>query len=187
MSDAATSRPWAEDRRIARLLEIWRAARPKSEQGAPARLPGRAAADPLTLGAELLPYAALIDATDNATRFRFRLVGSRLAEHAGLDLTGHYIEDINPNQSYCEYVNSLYRQARDTGLPVYSETRYRAPSGRVGLTRRLTCPLAADGIRVDMFVAVQVFETDRGDGDAPTYTYAASFLPGILKPVADTD
>ena len=180
MSDAATSRPWLQDRRIARLLEIWRTARPAFDL-----LPGRAASDPLTLGADLLPYAALIEATDNARRFRFRLVGSRLAEHAGLDLTGNCIEDVNPNRDYAEYVNSLYRLARDSGLPVYSETRYRAPSGRVGLTRRLTCPLAADGSKVDMFVAVQVFETDRGDGDAPTYTYAASFQPGITKAVAD--
>lgn len=182
MSDAALSQPWLQDRRIARLLTLWRAARP-----APDLLPGRSASDPLTLGAELLPYAALIEATDNASRFRFRLVGSRLAEHAGLDLTGHYIEEINPNRDYCEYVNGLYRMARDAGLPVYSETRYRAPSGRTGLTRRLTCPLAADGRNVDMFVAVQVFETDRGDGDAPTYTYAASFQPGIVKAVADDD
>lgn len=182
MSDAATVRPWLQDRRIARLLTLWRAARP-----APDRLPARAAIDPVTLGAELLPYAALIEATHNAARFRFRLVGSKLAEHAGLDLTGHYIEDINPNREYADYVNSLYRLARDEGLPIYSETRYRAPSGRVGLTRRLTCPLAADGRRVDMFVAVQVFETDSGEGDAPTYTYAASFLPGILRPVADSD
>ncbi|MFN3398816.1 MAG: PAS domain-containing protein [Ferrovibrio sp.] len=187
MSDAATSQPWLQDRRIARLLTLWRAARPKSEKGGPDLLPGRAACDPLTLGAELLPYAALIEATDNATRFRFRLVGSRLAEHAGLDLTGHYIEDLNPNRDYADYVNSLYRLARDTRLPAYSETRYRAPSGRVGLTRRLTCPLAADGRSVDMFVAVQVFETDSGDGDAPTYTYASSFHPGILKAVADAD
>lgn len=182
MSDAATSQPWLQDRRIARLLNLWRAARP-----GPDLLPGRAVSDPLALGAELLPYAALIEATENATRFRFRLVGSRLAEHAGLDLTGHYIEDINPNREYAEYVNSLYRLARDARLPAYSETRYRAPSGRIGLTRRLTCPLGADGVKVDMFVAVQVFETDDRDGDAPTYTYAASFHPGILKAVADAD
>lgn len=182
MSDAAIPRPWLQDRRIASLLRFWRAARPSPEL-----MPGRAAIDPVRLGAELLPYAALIEATHGATRFRFRLVGSKLAEHAGLDLTGHYIEDINPNRDYAEYVNSLYRLARDTCLPVYSETRYRAPSGRVGLTRRLTCPLAADGRSVDMFVAAQVFETDSGDGDAPTYTYAASFHPGFLKAVGDDD
>lgn len=187
MSDAATVRPWLQDRRIARLLACWRAARPKSEQGAAARLPSRDAIDPVQLGPELLPYLALVDVTHGGTRFRFRLVGSGLAEHAGLDLTGSYIDDLNPNADYVAYINGLYRQARDTRLPNYSETRYRAASGRVGLTRRLLCPLASDGLTVDKFVGLQVFETDRGEGDAPTYTYAASFLPGILRPVADSD
>ena len=187
MNDAATSQPWLQDRRIARLLAIWRAARPKSEQGAPDRLPSRDAIDPVQLGPEILPYMVLVDVTDGATRFRFRLVGSGLIEHAGLDLTGSYIDDLNPNKEYAEYINSLYRMARDTRLPNYSETRYRAASGRVGLTRRILCPLAGDGLTIDKFVGLQVFETDRGDGDAPTYTYAASFLPGIAKALADSD
>lgn len=182
MSDAAPSRPWSEDRRIAHLLAFWRAARP-----APDRLPSRDAIDPVRLGPDVLPYMVLVDATDGATRFRFRLVGGGLVEHAGLDLSGSYIDDLNPNTEYAEYINGLYRQARDTRLPNYSETRYRAASGRVGLTRRLLCPLASDGLTVDKFVGLQVFETDRGDGDAPTYTYAASFLPGITRALADAD
>ncbi|MEK9967679.1 MAG: PAS domain-containing protein [Ferrovibrio sp.] len=182
MSDAAVSRPWLVDRRIAHLLGVWRAARP-----APGRLPSRAAIDPLQLGPDILPYAALVDATHGGTRFRFRLVGSRLAEHAGLDLSGSYIEDLNPNRDYVDYINGLYRLAIAERLPVYSETRYRAPSGRIGLTRRLTCPLGDDGVTVDKFVAVQVFETDDREGDVPTYTYAASFHPGIVTVVADAD
>ena len=182
MSDAATSRPWQQDRRIARLLTLWRAARP-----APDRLPARAAIDPVQLGPEVLPYLALVDVTHGGARFRFRLVGSGLVEHAGLDLSGSYIDDLNPNKDYAEYINSLYRQARDTRLPNYSETRYRAASGRVGLTRRLLCPLASDGLTVDKFVGLQVFETDRGDGDAPTYTYAASFQPGVIVALTDSD
>jgi hypothetical protein len=182
MSDAAVTRPWLADRRIAHLLGLWRAARP-----APGRLPARAAIDPVRLGPDILPYMALVDATHGGTRFRFRLVGGKLAEHAGLDLSGSYIEDLNPNRDYVDYINGLYRLAIAEGLPVYSETRYRAPSGRTGLTRRLTCPLADDGVTVDKFVAAQVFETDNRDGDAPTYTHAASFLPGIVKAVADAD
>jgi hypothetical protein len=182
MSDAATSRPWAEDRRIAALLQFWRAARP-----APDRLPLRAAIDPVQLGPDILPYMVLVEATDGATRFRFRLVGSQLAEHAGLDLSGSYIEDLNPNAEYVAYINGLYRMARDTRLPNYSETRYRAASGRVGLTRRILCPLANDGLTVDKFVGLQVFETDQGEGDAPTYTYAASFQPGIVRTLADAE
>jgi hypothetical protein len=182
MSGAATSQPWLQDRRVAHLLGFWRAARP-----AAGRLPARLAMDPVRLGADILPYLALVEVTHGGTRFRFRLVGSKLVEHAALDLSGSYIDDLNPNREYAEYINGLYRLGSDAGLPVYSETRYRADSGRVGLTRRLLCPLADDGLTVDRFVAVQVFETDRGEGDAPTYTYAARFLPGIAKALADAD
>ncbi|MCW0232280.1 MAG: PAS domain-containing protein [Ferrovibrio sp.] len=182
MNDAALSRPWLQDRRIVHLLEVWRSARL-----APGLLPPRTAIDPVALGADLLPYVALVDATHGGTRFRFRLVGTGLVEHAGLDLSGHYIEELNNNRDYVDYINGLYRQTVAARLPVYSETRYRAPSGRVGLTRRLTCPLTTDGSTVNMFVATQVFETGDGDGDAPTYTYAASFVPGITKVLADSD
>lgn len=182
MTDTAATQPWLQDRRIAHLLQLWRAARP-----APDRLPSRDVIDPVMLGAELLPYAALVDVTHGGTRFRFRLVGSGLVAHAGLDLSGSYIDDLNPNRDYAEYINDLYRLSRDRRLPVYSETRYRAASGRVGLTRRLLCPLAGEDGAVTKFVAAQVFETDRGDGDAPTYTYAANFLPGLARALADTD
>jgi hypothetical protein len=186
MTDAAVIRPWLRDRRIAHLLALWRAARPAADREA-GRLPSRAAIDPLQLGSDTLPYVALIECTHGGERFRFRLVGSKLVEHAGLDLTGSYIDDLNPNRDYAEYINGLYRLARDSRRPVYSETRYRAPSGRVGLTRRLICPLADDGLTVDRFVGAQVFETDDREGDAPTYTFAASFLPGIARPLDDTD
>lgn len=177
---AAVARPWLDDRRIARLLDLWRRARP-----APGLLPGRQHVDPVILGPDLLPYVALVEATHGGTRFRFRLVGGKLAAQAGLDLTGHYIDDLNPNRDYNDYINGLYLLATAQRLPVYSETRYRAPSNRFGLTRRLSCPLAADGGTVDMFVAVQTFQTDDGPGDPPTYTHAASFVPGVTVAVAD--
>lgn len=182
MSDAAVAQPWLIDRRIAHLLQVWRSARL-----APGLMPSRAGIDPIRIGPDVLPYVALIDVTHGGTRFCFRLVGSKLAEHAGLDLTGRYIEDLNPNKDYADYINGICAMARDTRLPVYSETRYRAPSGRIGLTRRLSCPLASDGVTVDKLVACQVFETDQGHGDAPTYTYAASFHPVIAKALADSD
>lgn len=177
---AAVEQPWLSDRRIARLLELWRRARP-----GPGLLPDRQGVDPLILGPDLLPYVALVEITHGGRRFRFRLVGSRLIVHAGLDLTGHYIDDLNPNRDYATYINGLYMQGIREGLPVYSETRYRAASNRLGLTRRLLCPLAADGVAADMFIAAQTFQTDDDPGDPPTYTYAASFMPGVTVAVAD--
>lgn len=171
----AAAQPWTADRRVLRLLDYWR-----TRQPAAGRLPARADIDPVALGPDLLPYMALVDVIDAGgdKAFRFRLVGTMLAEQAGLDLTGHRIDELNPNRSYAAYINGLYQQSLASRRPVYSETGYRALSGRRGLTRRLICPLAADGLVPDMFVAIQVFETDTAFGDAPTYTHAKDFIPG---------
>lgn len=169
----ATTQPWHADRRLSHLLEVW-----QQQYPGPGRLPPRLAIDPIALGPELLPYVALIEAVDGGRRFRFRLVGSRLAQNAGLDLTGRHVDEVNPNRSYAAYIAELYTQSMSARRPVYSETRYRSGSGRIGLTRRLICPLSSDGEQIDMFVAAQVFEADNGLGDTPTYTFAEGFEPG---------
>lgn len=180
MSTGAAAQPWRADRRLSRLLDIW-----KQRCGPGGLLPSRPAIDPITLGPELLPCVALVEAVDSATRFRFRLVGSQLATNAGADLTGRYVDEVNPNRGYAVYISDLYTKAIQARKSIYSETRYRSAAGRVGLTRRLICPLASDGQSIDMFVAAQVFEADNRLGDAPTYTYADDFAPGATLIAAD--
>lgn len=172
--------PWLAEPRLARLLDYWRSRRP-----GPDLLPARTAIDPLELGADLLPYVAIVETIGDHADYRFRLVGSKLTEHAGLDLTGRRIFELNPNQDYATYIAALYRQSAKLRLPIYSETQYRAASGRQGQTRRLTCPLAADGQAADMYVVAQVFQADGEFGDAPTYTFATAFLPVRTIPVPD--
>ncbi len=178
MVTGAAQQPWHADRRLSHLLDVWRQQCP-----GPGRLPPRLAIDPIALGPELLPYVALVEAVDDGRRFRFRLVGSQLAENAGLDLTGRYVDEVNPNKSYAAYIADLYTQSMRARGPIYSETRYRSGSGRIGLTRRLICPLSSGGEQIDMFVAAQVFEADNGLGDTPTYTFAEGFAAGAAQVV----
>lgn len=172
-------KPWLSDRRLARLCEFWFGARPR-----PGHLPGRQHIDPVAIGADLLPYIALLDVTGNM-RVRFRLFGTKLLEYAGRDLTGLYADEASADRDYGAYINGLYRNSIAERLPVYSETQYRTASGRAGLTRRLICPLAGDGMAIDMFIATQIFQMDAGPGDPPTYTYAAGFTPGIAVVITD--
>lgn len=164
--------PWLTDPRLARLLDYWQSRAP-----APGRLPARSAIDPIELGPELLPHVALVQPEADG-RLRFRLVGTQLNREAGADLTGRYIGELNPNRAYADYIAGLYMLAAETRRPVYSETSYSSSSGRQGLTRRLMCPLAADGHMVDMFIAIQVFTAGDGLGDPPTYTFASGFAAG---------
>jgi len=176
----AAEQPWTADRRILRLLEYWRRQRP-----ARGRLPARVDIDPVELGSELIPYIALIDVVDGGARFRFRLVGTQLAVEAGLDLSGRFVDELNPNRDYADYITGLYQRTMREKTPTYSETLYRAGGGRIGRSRRLLCPLAADGETVDMFVGAQVMSTDDALGDPPTMTFAAGFEPAGLLVLRD--
>jgi hypothetical protein len=104
-----------------------------------------------------------------------------LAVIAGIDLTGHYIDELNPNPAYADYIASLYRLAVAQRRPVHSETAYIAsttsPQRR---TERLICPLSDDRTNVTMCIAGQV-SAELGAGIYPTLTYADAFHPGSTE------
>jgi len=145
-------------------------------------MPARGEIDPLQLGAKLLPNVVIVDVVDAGARFRFRLCGSAMAEAAGLDLTGKYIDVLNPNKAYADYIQGLYRRVLATHRPVYSETLYVNPGGG-GPRRqamRLLCPLSDDGIVVHHVIGVQIFLVDRGF-NPPTLTYAGGYQPTVER------
>jgi hypothetical protein len=160
---------------LKRLLAYWDSKRGTKE------MPARADIDPATIGKDLLPWIALTEVIDGGARFRFRLCGTGLAGIAGLDLTGRYIDELNPNPAYAEYIIELYRLVVARRRPVYSETGYVAtttsPRRR---TSRLLCPLSDDGATVTMCIAGQV-SAEIGAGIYPTLTYADAFHPGMTE------
>jgi len=163
------------EKRLDRLLDLWRAG--CGPDGAPP--PRQGFVDPVRFGADLLPFMVLVDADPDGRRFRFRLCGTMLAVHAGIDLTGRYIDEVNPNRSYSEYVAGLYGISADRRRPVYSETRY-VYKQRDGLTRRLICPLLNEAGIVRHFAGAQIFTLESG-GEGPTYTFADNFSPGTME------
>jgi hypothetical protein len=162
------------DPRLKSLLGYWnekRAARP---------MPARSDIDPTTIGKDVLPWIALTEVIDGGARFRFRLCGTGLATIAGLDLTGRFIDELNPNVAYAEYVMTLYRLAVARRRPVYSETSYVASAIKPRSTARLICPLSDDGVTVNMCIAGQV-STEIGAGIHSSLTYADAFQPGRVE------
>lgn len=163
------------DPRLKRLLAYWDSKRGTSE------MPTRADIDPMTIGKDLLPWIALTEVIDGGARFRFRLCGTGLAGIAGLDLTGHYIDELNPNHAYADYMSGLYRLAIVRRRPVYSETAYVSTSTSPRRqTQRLICPLRDDAGAVAMCIAGQV-SAEIGAGIYPTLTYADAFHPGMTE------
>ncbi|WP_192813258.1 PAS domain-containing protein [Oceanibaculum indicum] len=165
---------------IRRLLRLWRAQRDR-HGGA---LPRRQDFDPLELGPKLLPYVSIVEL--DGGRLRFRLCGTGLAKAAGLDLTGAYVDELNPNKDYARYITGLYEQARIARLPLLSESVFiGALEVAKGRTQRLICPLAQDGERVDHFIGTQVFEKSPDSVGDLTMTYAAGFAPGLTRVIGD--
>lgn len=165
---------------LRRLLRLWRVQRDRRG----GRLPRRQDFDPLELGSKLLPYISIVER--DGDRLRFRLCGTGLAKAAGLDLTGAYVDALNPNKDYAHYITSLYEQAMSRCLPLLSESIFIGSIAVAqGRTQRLICPLAYDGETVDHFIGTQVFERSKDSLEDLTMTYAAGFLPGETRVIED--
>lgn len=146
-------------------------------------MPARNDLDPIDLGATMLPFLALTDVIreDERLRFRFRISGSAINQGAGVELSGHFIDTVNPNPIYTAYIEGLYRKAVDARRPVFSGSSYVTGTGRTKrLTKRMMCPLSSDGAIVDAVITAQVFESV-GRGVPPGMTYADRFDPGIVQ------
>jgi hypothetical protein len=165
--------PHPSDPMLSDLLAYWERLR-----GGRA-MPSRRDIDPLALGARLLPHVIIVDVVDGGVRFRFRLCGSAVADAAGLDLTGKYIDTLNPNKAYGAYIEGLYRRVLGVRRPVYSETMYwnRGDGPRRRATR-LLCPLSDDDAAVQHVIGAQTFTLDPGF-NLPTMTYAGDFQPTV--------
>lgn len=170
----STDRPWQHDLVLSLALRYWAG---KCVDG---RLPGRAAIDPLELDGALLPHIVLTEVVlaDGRRRFRFRLSGTAMSAAAGLELTGQFVDTLNPNKKYAAYIEGIYGLAMEARRPVYSESlAMAARASATRTTRRLTCPLASDGRTIDMFFSAQTFE-ETGGSAAPSLTFADSFRAG---------
>jgi len=177
----ATDKPWARDVVLQLALRYWRS------KCAADRLPARADIDPLELDPSLLPHVVLTEVVqaDGRRRFRFRLSGTAVSAAAGLELTGQFVDTLNPNKQYAAYIEGLYDLAIEARRPVYSESlAMAARAAATRTTRRIFCPLSSDGIVVDMCLGVQTFG-DTGGIEPPSLTYADSFRAGptiVIRP-----
>jgi hypothetical protein len=117
------------------------------------RLPARADIDPTAIVA-LLPHLTLVDIVDG--RFRYRLVGTKVVEDLGRELTGAFIGASVQPPDYAAKICAVYEHARSRAVPVFAQGGYRTPTGAVHSVSRLLLPLAADGRRVDMLIVSRV-------------------------------
>jgi hypothetical protein len=109
--------------------------------------------DPLDFS-YILGDVVLLDVLREPLRFRYRVVGTALANWRGYDLQGKFVDD-HPDPEYRDFVLARYRET----------VEQRRPTGGVydlfldGKPRRYQCvrvPLSEDGTTVDMIIAAFV-------------------------------
>ena len=135
--------------------------------------PTRAEVDPVHIPRTLLPDILLTEVvrTHGERRYRFRLVGSRVAELAGRDPSRQFLDEALPVKfGYRDYIIGLYDTIDDTGQPIYSRSSYitfdtsQAPERE---THRLMLPLVDGEGTLTHVLAAQVFHVHRGVTQKP--------------------
>lgn len=140
--------------RLRRLLDYWR-----DRRGA-RRMPARADLDPVQF-AWMLGDVSLVDVVretpDSKPRFRFRLIGTRVVERFGYDMTGRWLDEL-PEPAYRQHVRNAYDEMVQRRLPLIERLDMLLDQ-RMHDYEILRLPLGRDDSRVDMILlAVDFFE-----------------------------
>lgn len=135
---------------LLRLYDYW------AERRRGRRFPSRQDIDPVEFKFAL-GNVTLIDVLYDPLRFRFRLVGTLMAQRMGWDLTGKMIDET-PDAAYRDSLIEAYRRIVETHEP--STVLYeRTIEGKSRRFEVLRLPLAADGETINMLLLCpQYFE-----------------------------
>jgi hypothetical protein len=121
------------------------------------KLPGRADFDPMRV-AHLLPHVMLLDVAGQPPRFRYRLIGTRMVDSLGGDLTGQWLDQAHAQGGkaphFPAYEKVAIEGAHDwrRGKPHFSSYIDKCTE-----MERVFLPMAANGRDVDMILTIAVF------------------------------
>jgi len=115
---------------------------------------------------DFLGYVVLVDVESAVPpRYRYRLVGSEIAGAYGRDLTGLYVDDVQP-LSYRNLLLRHYGRATELARPILHRVKFMEWTGKVHELIRLILPLSDDNQTVNMLLMTSAFGDElRKDGD----------------------
>lgn len=112
------------------------------------RLPSRSDIDPVDIP-QLMPHAVILDVRrEPELDFRYRLIGTYVAEHLFKDHTGSWFSEIE----YQRAPSTIWQNCAhviETGKPLLPETPYVGPNQGFKSVEDVILPLADDGETVD--------------------------------------
>jgi hypothetical protein len=139
----------------------------------PGRLPGRRHVMPEDLR-PLLPRLWMLDVHRDPLRFRYRLAGTFVVWSLGREVTGGWVDELQPERPLKPIVHDRYCYTALTGRPTWrhGETIWeRRPGHRLNRLRHFltveNCivPLANDGATVDILFGASVLFDIEGNAD----------------------
>lgn len=131
------------------LVDYWRSI----ANGAP--VPLRRNFEPMSIPL-LLPDVCMIELTQPDRRFRYRLIGTRVAEKAGFDATGLFLDELGCGTTI-SFVIKLLQRCVDRRQPVASLSSF-GRGGRAHLSvSRVFLPLTFGRGTVDQILCGQTF------------------------------
>jgi hypothetical protein len=152
--------------RATRLHDYWASKRPESDA-----LPARDDIRPEEITA-LLPHIWLIDFDAGTRSFRYRLMGTAVADGAGRDSTGQPLAASHPSVDGTDVASRGLLWVTTHGRPLW---RYGAPAfhhhADIRHVENLALPLATDHRTPDMILGLSLFYDSSGK----------VFFPGILR------
>lgn len=148
--------PEASEAEFRELLAYWQS---KLLAG---RLPGRQHIDPTDLQPRHLSQLLLLDVVEGAPsklrrRYRFRVAGTGFSAIAGHDVTGLHYDEIGAPERALPVIRALDLVV-ERKAPVFLSGRLSIPSQDYVWVKRLVLPLAHDGDKVDMILAIWLAE-----------------------------
>jgi hypothetical protein len=140
---------------VRKFYEYWRSIAPRGQ------LPGRQHFVPEDI-APLLSRLWMLDVFRDPLRFRYRVVGTHITRSVQRELTGLWVDEVQPVSVQNVDLRDRYRFILETGQPTWrrGQTLWdRDPTHR--LVENCLAPLATDGVTIDKIVAVSViFDTN---------------------------
>jgi hypothetical protein len=134
---------------VSHHLDLYRYWLAKRGRGA---MPARSDINPADIPA-LLPHLGLIEKVDG--RFRYRLVGTAIAEQFGRDQTGSLVGTDNRPESLAAK-QAIYERFFASARPVFTSGQYETKLGATHNVSLLILPLSEDCANVNMAVFTRI-------------------------------
>jgi hypothetical protein len=118
------------------------------------RMPSRADIDPADLK-RILPNIVLAKIDRDSRRVRYTLVGTRCVAHAGMDYTGHYLDEIDFSCDFDTDWHEVYRVLCREQRPVFGIVKAYLKDHRVCELAEVLLPLSDDGETVTHCISIE--------------------------------